>query len=192
MLEEKAGHDYTHPIPNMSRKRSEGSENNFLHSCILRPMQARKKSNWLVDCTKIMLFLSFVVYSVFTFFQSKLFFAGSLSLGGNNKILIKFLKFCLLNFRRSFNKWATSEKSCFCHMHSTKIQVSLRSLISAFVVLFLDSTIPILAKSIFNSPEPKAHWWAYRIGRPLSSVRMCVCVCVCVVNIFKHLLLWNH
>ena len=25
---------------------------------------------------------------------------------------------------------------------------------------------------IFSSPEPKAHWWAYRIGRPLSSVRL--------------------
>ena len=24
--------------------------------------------------------------------------------------------------------------------------------------------------NIFSSPEPKAHWWAYRIGRPLSSV----------------------
>ena len=23
---------------------------------------------------------------------------------------------------------------------------------------------------LFSSPEPKAHWWAYRIGRPLSSV----------------------
>ena len=23
---------------------------------------------------------------------------------------------------------------------------------------------------IFNSPEPKAHWWAYRIGRPLLSI----------------------
>ena len=25
--------------------------------------------------------------------------------------------------------------------------------------------------SIFSSPEPKAHWWSYRIGRPQSSVR---------------------
>ena len=33
----------------------------------------------------------------------------------------------------------------------------------------------------FSSPESKAYWWAYRIGRPLSSV----------VNIFKHLL-WSH
>ena len=36
----------------------------------------------------------------------------------------------------------------------------------------------------------KAHWWAYSIDRPLSSV--CMCVCVLHVNIFKHLLLWNH
>ena len=27
-----------------------------------------------------------------------------------------------------------------------------------------------------SSPEPKAHWWAYSIGRPLSSLGMCVCV----------------
>ena len=29
---------------------------------------------------------------------------------------------------------------------------------------------------IVSSPEPKAHWWAYGIGRPLSSVGMCVCL----------------
>ena len=29
--------------------------------------------------------------------------------------------------------------------------------------------------SHFSSPEPKAHWWAYSIGRPLSSVCMYVC-----------------
>ena len=27
-----------------------------------------------------------------------------------------------------------------------------------------------LINVFFSSPEPKAHWWAYRIGRPLSSV----------------------
>ena len=32
-----------------------------------------------------------------------------------------------------------------------------------------------------RSPEPKAHWWAYSIGRHLSSV-----------NIFNHLLLRSH
>ena len=38
---------------------------------------------------------------------------------------------------------------------------------------------------IFSSPEPKAHWWAYRIGRPPSSV--------CLSStLFKHLLLRNH
>ena len=35
------------------------------------------------------------------------------------------------------------------------------------------------------------HWWAFRIGRPPSSVFMCVCMCM-YVNIFKHILLWNH
>ena len=39
-------------------------------------------------------------------------------------------------------------------------------------------------------PEPKAQWWAYRIGSPLSSY-VCVYVCMCV-NIFKHLLHRNH
>ena len=40
--------------------------------------------------------------------------------------------------------------------------------------------------NLFSSPEPKAQWWAYSKGRPLSSV------CLYAVNIFKHLLLWNH
>ena len=43
-----------------------------------------------------------------------------------------------------------------------------------------------LARAFISSPEPKAQWWAYRIGRPLSSV------CMHVVNIFKHLPLKNH
>ena len=42
---------------------------------------------------------------------------------------------------------------------------------------------------IISSPEPLGLWWDYRIGRPLSSVCMCVCMCV---NIFKHLLRRNH
>ena len=40
-------------------------------------------------------------------------------------------------------------------------------------------------KLLFSSPEPKAHWWAYRIGRPPSSV--------CLSStLFKHLLLRIH
>ena len=35
-------------------------------------------------------------------------------------------------------------------MLTTKVQVSLRSLISAFVVHFLDSIIPVLAESKFE------------------------------------------
>ena len=38
---------------------------------------------------------------------------------------------------------------------------------------------------IFSSHEPQTHWWAYRIGRPLSSVRR-------LHSKFKHLLLRNH
>ena len=44
---------------------------------------------------------------------------------------------------------------------------------------------------IFSSPEPKAHWWANSIPVTSLSVRPSV-VCRPSVNIFKHLLLWNH
>ena len=36
-------------------------------------------------------------------------------------------------------------------------------------------TYMLFASSIFSSPEPKAQWWAYRIGRPLTSVSVYVC-----------------
>ena len=32
------------------------------------------------------------------------------------------------------------------------------------------SIVSVPDQCLFSSPEPKAHWWAYRIGRPLSSV----------------------
>ena len=38
---------------------------------------------------------------------------------------------------------------------------------------------------MFSSPEAKAHWWAYRIGRPVSSIRL-------LSTLFKHLLFRNH
>ena len=41
------------------------------------------------------------------------------------------------------------------------------------------------AHAIFSSPELKAHWWAYGIGRPPSSVWLSS-------TLFKHLLLRNH
>ena len=34
-----------------------------------------------------------------------------------------------------------------------------------------------IAYYLFSSPEPKAHWWAYRIGRPPSSVNCPSVVC---------------
>ena len=34
----------------------------------------------------------------------------------------------------------------------------------------LKKLIKQLNKYIISSPEPKAHWWAYRIGRPLLSI----------------------
>ena len=47
---------------------------------------------------------------------------------------------------------------------------------------------------VFSSSELKAHWWAYRIGKPLPSVvRPSVCLSVCLSStLFKHLLLRNH
>ena len=43
---------------------------------------------------------------------------------------------------------------------------------------------------LFSSPEPKAHWWAYRIDRPPSSVvRPSVCLSS---TFFKNLRLRNH
>ena len=41
--------------------------------------------------------------------------------------------------------------TCLCHMRTTKAQISLRSLISAFVVRCLDSTIPLLAVAEISS-----------------------------------------
>ena len=38
---------------------------------------------------------------------------------------------------------------------------------------------------IISSPEPKAYWWAYRIGRPPSSVCVYVCMCVCT-RVYQH------
>ena len=43
------------------------------------------------------------------------------------------------------------DKTCFCHMRTTKAQISLR-LISAFVFRCLDSIIPLLAKSKTSGP----------------------------------------
>ena len=39
------------------------------------------------------------------------------------------------------------EKTCLCYMRTTKAQISLRSLISAFVVRCQDSIIPLVSKS---------------------------------------------
>ena len=49
--------------------------------------------------------------------------------------------------------------------------------------------------SLFNSPEQKAYWWAYRIGRPQSSVvrQSVVCLSVChphSLNIFSSETAW--
>ena len=39
------------------------------------------------------------------------------------------------------------EKTCLCHIRTTKARISLRSLISAFIVRCLDSIIPLFAIS---------------------------------------------
>ena len=51
-----------------------------------------------------------------------------------------------------------------------------------------DSLKCIPSLSFFSSPEPKAHRWAYSIGRHPSSI--CSSVHPSSVNIFKRLLLW--
>ena len=47
------------------------------------------------------------------------------------------------------------KKTCFCHMRTTKVQISLRirGLISNFVVRFLDSIIPLLAIAGISRPK---------------------------------------
>ena len=51
----------------------------------------------------------------------------------------------------------------------------------------VDFFFPSLVTKIasISSPEPKAEWWAYRIGRPLSSVCMYVCSMSTFSNIFS-------
>ena len=44
---------------------------------------------------------------------------------------------------------------------------------------------------VFSSLEPEVHWWAYRIGRPLTSV-VCLSGHHLLSTLFKHLLLRNH
>ena len=58
--------------------------------------------------------------------------------------------------------------------------------------MFLWAVLNVLHRGylIFSSPEPKAHWWAYRTGRPPSSV--CLSVVCLSSTLFKHLLLRNH
>ena len=53
--------------------------------------------------------------------------------------------------------------------------------------LWYDGNCPYLSICIFSSPEPKAHGWANSIPVTPASVRR-----PSSVNIFKHLLLWNH
>ena len=48
-------------------------------------------------------------------------------------------------------------------------------------VMILFKHLKISIKHFFSSPEPKAHRWAYSIGRHPSSI-----------NIFKRHLLWSH
>ena len=43
------------------------------------------------------------------------------------------------------------EKTCLCHMQTTKVQISLRSLISTFVVHCLDSIILLVSLSKISS-----------------------------------------
>ena len=49
--------------------------------------------------------------------------------------------------------------------------------------LHMDNNPWRLETCLFSSPEPKAYWWAYRIGRPPSSV--CLSVVHTLLNIFS-------
>ena len=61
-----------------------------------------------------------------------------------------------------------------------------------FFVVFLFVCFFCCFFCFFSSlPEPKAHWWAYRICRPPSSV-VRLSVCRLSSTLFKHLLLGNH
>ena len=64
----------------------------------------------------------------------------------------------------------------------------VHSIMSQWFKTFKNVTLPdfkfyLGIVQVFSSPEPKAQWWAYRIGRPLSSGCMCVCTCVNIFNI---------
>ena len=63
--------------------------------------------------------------------------------------------------------------------------------ISSLPCLWQDAKVRFLC--LFSSPAPKAHWWAYRMGMPPSSVVRGPSPVVCPSStLFKHLLLRNH
>ena len=72
-------------------------------------------------------------------------------------------------------RWVHMPFCWFCREVAHMFRSNFRMITAEFSEIF----------QIFSSPEPKAQWWVYRIGRPLACVYMCV-------NIFKHVLLWNH
>ena len=57
----------------------------------------------------------------------------------------------LIMFQRYFTFEPRHEETCFCQMRTTKAQISLRSLISTFVVHCLDSIIPLVSISEVSS-----------------------------------------
>ena len=63
------------------------------------------------------------------------------------------------------------------------------SILSKEVTLLLLNCINLVNLLVFSSPEPKAHRWAYSIGRYPSSDRPSSSS---VVNIFKRHLFWSH
>ena len=86
--------------------------------------------------------------------------------------------------------WAVSCKNSFCI--SCEKAVLLHRLICIFVFAYAKrrfSHNEARITTVFSSPEPKAHRWAYRIPMDPASV---VLRPSSSVHIFKRLLLWNR
>ena len=82
--------------------------------------------------------------------------------------------------QRLRSAWASAQSLPCPHEETYGPQLPIECTVKTLISVFTGCT-----GHFVSSPDPKDHWWAYRIGRPLSSV------CV-YVNIFKHLLFRDH
>ena len=93
------------------------------------------------------------------------------------------------------------QKTCFSHMCTTKVQISLRSLTSTFVVHHLDSIISILPVSKISRLATFCSWVAqfesYLVGIPevrfsrdeahINAIDACTCLCIYITRIVYNL-----